>query len=95
MAAFCFGAGEGTAERNNSGVAVLMKRLVLFAPLAALRETRVTPRAVIIIVVDDDETTANGKGFWVEEIPALDFAKLGDFSGSVFKLRVQRTCSLR
>jgi len=45
------------AERNNSGVAVLMKRLVLFAPFAVLRETRVTPRAVIIIVIDDDETT--------------------------------------
>jgi hypothetical protein len=32
-----------------------MNRLVFFALLAALRERRVTPRAVSILLVDDDE----------------------------------------
>ena len=32
-----------------------MSRLVFFALLAALREIRVTPRAVSILVNDDDE----------------------------------------
>jgi hypothetical protein len=37
-----------------------MNRLVFFALLAALRERRVTPRAVSILLVNDDEDDDDG-----------------------------------
>jgi hypothetical protein len=46
-----------------------MNRLEFFALLAALREMRVTPRAVSIMVNDgDDENDDECKGFKLEEI---------------------------
>jgi hypothetical protein len=53
-AAFCFDAEEGTATRNNEGVAVAMNR-EFFALLTALREMRVTPRVVSIAGNDDED----------------------------------------
>jgi hypothetical protein len=50
---FCFDT-EGTATRNNEGVAVAMNR-EFFALLTALREMRVTPRVVSIAGNDEDE----------------------------------------
>jgi hypothetical protein len=53
-AEFCFDAEEGTATRNNEGVAVAMNR-EFFALLTALREMRVTPRVVSIAGNDDED----------------------------------------
>lgn len=58
-AAFCF-EEEGNEERANSGAAVCKNRLVFFALLAALLETRVTPRAVSIVVNDEDDDRGGG-----------------------------------
>jgi hypothetical protein len=58
-----FWGGEGTATRDKDD-AVLMNRLEFFALLAALREIRVTPRAVSIMVNDGDDEDDDGcKGF--------------------------------
>lgn len=59
-AAFCFEGGEGREERANNGVAVCKNRLVFFAVLATLLETRVMPRAVSIVVNDEDDDRGEG-----------------------------------
>jgi hypothetical protein len=58
------GGGEGTDRRDNSGAAVCKNRLEFFALLAALLETRVTPRAVSIMVNDDEDDDGGKEIRW-------------------------------
>jgi hypothetical protein len=58
---------------RDKDAAVLMNRLEFFAQLAALREMRVTPRAVSIMVNDGDDKDDDGvRDFsWKKYIPDL------------------------